>query len=459
MKLYNTLTRKKEEFKPIKPKEVGMYCCGPTVYNYAHLGNLRSFVFEDILKRALVYNNYKVNHIMNITDVGHLTSDADEGEDKMLKGAKREKKTVWQIADFYTKAFFEDIKKLNILKPDKTPKATEHIQEMINIIKILEKKGYTYQSGGNIYFNTKKFKNYSKLARLKLTNQKERVNKDKNKKNPTDFVLWFTKSKFQNQEMKWDSPWGKGYPGWHIECSAMSSKYLGKQFDIHCGGIDHIPVHHTNEIAQSECAFDKKPWVKYWLHNEFLLINNGKMSKSINNFLTLKSLEDKNIPPLALRYFFFTAHYRKKLNLTEKSIQSAKNSLEKLQHQVNLLKESKEIKTNPKLVKKYKESFINAINDDLNIPKALALTWDLLKDNQLSAKDKYNLLKDFDKVFGLNLNKTKESIPEEIKKLISQREKARKNKDFKKADEIRNKIQDKGYLIEDSKQGARVRKK
>ncbi|MEK6845573.1 MAG: cysteine--tRNA ligase, partial [Nanoarchaeota archaeon] len=269
--LYNTLSRKKEEFVPLDKKEVRLYTCGPTVYNYAHIGNLRAYLFEDWLKRVLLFNGYRVNHVMNITDVGHLTSDADTGEDKMLKGAKREGKTVWEVAEFYTRAFQKDIQKLNILSPTIWCKATEHIKEQIELIKKLEKKGFTYVAGGNVYFDTSKLKDYGKLARLDLTAEKTakaRVEKDANKRNPHDFVLWFTKSKFQEQEMKWASPWGSaGYPGWHIECSAMSMKYLGEQFDIHCGGIDHIQVHHTNEIAQSEAATGKKPWVKYWLHN------------------------------------------------------------------------------------------------------------------------------------------------------------------------------------------------
>src|SRR3989344_6571705 len=299
---YNTLSRKKESFVPIKKGKVGIYTCGPTVYNYAHIGNLRSYIFEDLLKRTLLFNNFKVRQVMNITDVGHLTSDADSGIDKMLLGAKRENKSVLQIAGFYTEAFKEDIKKLNLIFPDYFPKATEHIKEQIELIRKLEKKGFTYAAGGNVYFNTGKLKDYGKLARLDLKAQKyERVEKDTHKKNHSDFVLWFTKSKFQDQELKWSSPWGKegGYPGWHIECSAMALKYLGEQFDIHCGGIDHIPVHHTNEIAQSEAAIGKKPWVKYWLLNEFLVIHSGdRMAKSGENFITLSTLESRGFDAL-----------------------------------------------------------------------------------------------------------------------------------------------------------------
>src|SRR3989338_6691692 len=296
--LYNTLTRTKEPFLPLKGKEVGLYTCGPTVYHYAHIGNLRSYIFEDILKRTLVWNGFTVKHVMNITDVGHLTSDADEGEDKMLKGARREKKTVWEIAEFYTDAFKRDIKKLHILYPSIWCRATDHISEQIALIQQLEKKGLTYVAGGNVYFDTSKLKDYGKLAQLDMSQkkahvEKARVDKDKNKKHAQDFVLWFTKSKFEDQAMKWQSPWGQeGYPGWHIECSAMASKYLGEQFDIHCGGIDHISVHHTNEIAQSEAVTGKKPWVKYWLHGEFLNIKDSKMAKSGENFITLQTLAD-----------------------------------------------------------------------------------------------------------------------------------------------------------------------
>src|SRR3989344_3998841 len=330
--LFNTLSRKKEPFVPIKKGRVGMYTCGPTVYNYAHLGNLRSYIFEDLLKRTLLFNNFKVRQVMNITDVGHLTSDADAGMDKMLIGAKRENKSVLQIAEFYTKAFKEDLSRLSIIPPDIWCKATEHIKEQVSLIKKLEKKGFTYSAGGNIYFDTSKLKDYGKLARLNLNAQKyERVEKDTNKRNPSDFVLWFTKSKFQDQELKWSSPWGSsGYPGWHIECSAMAIKYLGSQFDIHCGGIDHIPVHHTNEIAQSEAAIGKKPWVRYWLHNEFLVLEGQKMAKSGENFITLSALQEKGFDPLDYRYFCLGTHYRKPLMFGFEALEGARNARKKL---------------------------------------------------------------------------------------------------------------------------------
>lgn len=461
MKLYNTLTRKKEVFKPLK-EVVGLYTCGPTVYNYAHIGNLRSYIFEDVLKRVLLFNGFKVKHVMNITDVGHLTSDADEGEDKMLKGAKREKKTVWQVADFYTKAFQNDIQKLNILDPDVWCKATEHIKEQIELIERLEKKGFTYQAGGNVYFDTSKLKDYGKLARLDLSKEgKSRIEKDKYKKHPHDFVLWFTKSKFSEQEMKWKSPWGKvGYPGWHIECSTMSMKYLGEQFDIHCGGIDHISVHHTNEIAQSEAAAGKKPWVKYWLHNEFLVLAQGeKMAKSGENFITLNSLEKKGFAALDYRYFCLGTHYRNPLMFSYDALESAKAARKKLIEKVLEFKDSRHNGDNKVLQKKYLSNFTKEISDDLNTAKALAVMWEILKDEKLNNHDKYFLLLEFDKIFGLNLAKVeKEKIPAAVKKLAEERLKARLAKDWKKADELRSKIEKLGYVVGDTKEGFIVKK-
>jgi len=343
--LYNTLTRRREKFVPLTKGKAGLYTCGPTVYNYAHIGNLRSYIFEDLLKRVLIWNGYNVKHVMNITDVGHLTSDADVGEDKMLLAALREKKSVWKIAEYYTKSFKKDMKKLNILPPDIWSKATDHIPEQIELIQTLEKKGFTYIAGGNVYFNTSKLNDYGKLAQLKLDAEMQaRIKDDKNKKNPHDFVLWFTKSKFEAQEMKWHSPWGKeGYPGWHLECSAMAMKYLGKQFDIHCGGIDHVPVHHTNEIAQSEAATGKKPWVKYWLHNEFLVLSQGeKMAKSGGNFITLSTLEEKGFHPLDYRYFCLGTHYRKPLMFSYEALEGARSTTKKLVEKVLDLKKSKD---------------------------------------------------------------------------------------------------------------------
>jgi cysteinyl-tRNA synthetase len=312
MQLYNTMTRSVEDFKPLEDKKVKLYACGPTVYNYAHIGNLRTYVFEDILRRSLEYFGYSVIHVMNVTDVGHLVGDNDDGEDKMVKSSRETGKSVYEIADFYTRAFFQDTGKLNIKQPSIACRATEHIQEMIALVQRLERKGHTYFSGGNVYFSIDTFPEYGSLARLELDAllSGTRIAVDQNKRNPKDFVLWFTKSKFENQAMTWDSPWGRGYPGWHLECSAMSMKYLGEQFDIHCGGTDHIPVHHTNEIAQSEAATGKSPWVRYWLHGEFLLDDTGKMSKSKGEFLTLPYLEKQGYSPLDYRYFCLGAHYR-----------------------------------------------------------------------------------------------------------------------------------------------------
>jgi cysteinyl-tRNA synthetase len=459
LKLYNSLSRKKEDFISIKKGNVGLYTCGPTVYNFAHIGNLRTYIFEDILRRVLELNDFKVNHVMNITDVGHLTSDADIGEDKMLKGARREKKTVWEISESYTKAFKDDIKKLNILFPTIWCKATDHIKEQIDLIKQLEENGFTYISGGNVYFDTSKLEDYGKLTRLDLSAEKKsRVKEDKNKKNSHDFVLWFTKSKFQDQEMKWDSPFGKGYPGWHVECSAMASKYLGEQFDIHCGGIDHLQVHHTNEIAQSEAAFGKKPWVNFWLHGEFLVISGGKkMAKSGDNFLTIAVLENKGFDPLDYRYFCLGTHYRNPLTFSYDALLGAQVARKKLQEKVWTLKELG-LSLSSKLSKKaqeYFDKFENFVNGDLNVPRGLALTWDILKNKELLDVDKLSLVLKFDEVLGLKLDqeKVKLNVPDDVIVLAKDRESARKAKDWTKADELRDKIKAKGYIISDGKDG------
>jgi cysteinyl-tRNA synthetase len=457
MKVFNTLSQKKEIFKPLG-NTVGLYTCGPTVYHYAHIGNLRSFIFEDILKRTLLFNDYKVKHVMNITDVGHLTSDGDSGEDKMLKGAKREKKTVWEIAEFYTTAFKQDISKLNIISPKVWSKATDHIQEQIDMVTQLEKKGFTYTSGGNVYFDTSKQKDYGKLVRLDLKGEmKSRVKKDVNKKNPHDFVLWFTKSKYSDQSMKWDSPWGNGYPGWHIECSAMASKYLGKQFDIHCGGMDLAPIHHTNEIAQSEAAYGKK-WVKYWMHSEFLVLSKGKkMSKSTGDFLTLSVLEDKGFNALDYRYFCLGTHYRNPLMFSIGAMESARNARKKLFDRVLLLKGSKHEKSH-NTGKKYLKQFTSEINDDLNTSKCLAVMWDVLK-SDLSDHVKYLLILEFDKVLGFNLGSLKKvEVPASVKKLAEERLEARNSKDWKKSDKLRDKIVKLGYSVADTKDGYEISK-
>jgi len=461
IKLFNTLGRKKEEFKPIKAGFVGIYTCGPTVYNYAHIGNLRTYVFEDILKRVFLFNDFKVKHVMNITDVGHLTSDADEGEDKLEIGAKREGKKPEEIAQFYTQAFKSDIKHLNILDPDIWCKATEHVPEMIELIKKIEKNGYSYISGGNVYFDTAKFKDYGKLANLKVDELKAgaRIDVDDNKRSPHDFVLWFTESKFKGHLQNWKSPWGEGFPGWHIECSAMSMKYLGENFDIHCGGIDHIPVHHSNEIAQAEAATGKK-WVNYWIHGEFLVMDKGKMAKSAGGFITLQTLIDKGINPLVYRFFCLGTHYRMPLTFSWEAIEGANNAYKTLKNRIAMLKKDNTSLDHNGKKKHYEDEFLKRVNDDLNMPQAVALLNDMIKDSELGSKEKLELVEKFDKVFGLELLKEEEvDVPDEINKLVKQREEARKNKDFKLADKIRNDIAAKGFVLEDTADGIRVKKK
>ncbi len=450
LKLFNTLGRKKQEFKPIKDMQIGIYSCGPTVYWYQHIGNLRSYIFADILKRVLIYNGFKVKHVMNITDVGHLTSDADEGEDKIEKAAQKEGKKVEDIANYYWNVFKEDFKKLNIIEPDIWCKATEHIKEQIELIKKLENKGYTYKTSDGIYFDTSKFKDYGKLALLK----KEGLEAGKRisigeKRNKTDFALW----KFSDQpgirQQEWNSPWGIGFPGWHIECSAMSSKYLGEQFDIHTGGEDHIPIHHTNEIAQSECAFGKKSWVRYWLHGAFLMFKSEKVSKSKGGLFTISELEEKGYKPLDYRYFCLTAHYRKQLNFTLENLDSAKTSLKRLK---NIIRETKD---NGQINEEYLEEFEKSINNDLDMPTAISVLWKLIRDE--NAKGKIGTIKQMDKVFGLDLLKKEEiKARVEIKKLVKERDEARKKKNFKLADEIREKIKKLGYKIDDMKDGVKI---
>jgi cysteinyl-tRNA synthetase len=447
LRLYNTLTRKKEIFKAINKNSVGLYTCGPTVYNYAHIGNLRTYIFEDILKRVLFYNNYKIKHVMNITDVGHLTSDADTGEDKLEKGAKREGKTAWEIAEFYTRAFKDDLKKLNIIPPEIWCKATDNIKEQINLIKRLEKKEFTYKTEDGIYFDTSKLKDYGKLFGLKKEKLKSGIRIEiKDKKNITDFALWKFSPKDKKRDMEWKSDFGTGFPGWHIECSAMSMKHLGETFDIHCGGIDHIQVHHTNEIAQSEGATGKK-FVNYWLHGEFLILKNEKMAKSGDNFITLNTLIKNGYGPLEYRYLCLTAHYKSPLEFNYENLDSAKNGLNRLKSKILEFKDKKGRLNNHKI---YEKKFLEFINDDLNTPKALALLWGLIDDKNLTNQDKYILALKFDKIFGLDLGKeNKEKIPKEIIKLAEEREKARKEKNWQKSDKLREEIKNMGYLVED----------
>ena len=458
IQVYNTMSKRVENFKPLKEKEVGIFTCGPTVYWYAHIGNLRAYVFADILKRMFMYNGYKVKHVMNITDVGHLISDSDTGEDKMEKAKEREGKSAWDIAKFYEKAFFEDTKKLNIIKPEVVARATEEIDAQIELIKKIEENGYTYQIEDGVYFDTSKLKDYGKLINLDVTKLKAgaRVEMVEGKKNPTDFALWKFSPKDKKRDMEWDSPWGIGFPGWHIECSAMSMKYLGETFDVHTGGIDHIPIHHTNEIAQSVAANGVEP-VKYWLHNEFLIEKDGKMSKSEGKILVLSVLLEKGYSAIDYRYLLLTSSYRKQLFFTWEGLNSAKNTMEKLRKIVLEIK-SEEGKVN----EVYKKEFNSAINDDLNTPVGLAVMWKMLKDENLNNEDKYQTLLDFDKVLGLELDKIEEEkveVPEDIKILISKRDEARKNKNWELSDKIREEIKSKGFIVEDTKEGTKVIKK
>ncbi|MHC6179898.1 cysteine--tRNA ligase [Clostridium sp. JNZ X4-2] len=459
--IYNTMSRKKEKFIPVHKGKVGIYTCGPTVYNYAHIGNLRTYIFEDLLKKSFEYDSYKVKHVMNVTDVGHLQSDSDTGEDKMQIGAERENKTVWEIAKFYEDAFFEDCNKLNIKRPNVICKATDHIQDMINLIKTLEEKGYTYIANGNVYYSIDKFKNYNKLAHLSMEELEagSRVEVDENKKNPLDFVLWFTNSKFKNQIMQWDSPWGRGFPGWHIECSAMSLKYLGDTIDVHCGGVDHIPVHHTNEIAQSEAAVGHT-CVNYWMHGEFLVINGGKMSKSSGGFLTLSKIQEQGFSPLDYRYFCLQSRYRKQLIFSYSALKQAQSSYNKLKDKIASIVSS--VKENERkdeeLINKYKSRFKEQIGDDLNIPNAFTVLFQVIKSTELTNREKEILIESFDTVFSLDLlkidnNKLDDIDVNLVDKLIAEREEARNNKDWVKADEIRDKLKDMNIDILDSKNG------
>jgi len=462
LKFYNTLTRKKEPFVPIKEGYAKIYSCGPTVYWYQHIGNLRTYIFVDILKRVLLYNNYRVYHVMNVTDVGHLTSDEDTGEDKIEKAAKREGKKASEIASFYLKVFREDLKKLNIGEPDIWCKATEHIPDMINLIKKLIEKKYAYRTFDGIYFDTSKFKNYGKLARLKKESLKAGARVEmRDKKHKTDFALWKFSEKPGLRQQEWNSPWGIGFPGWHIECSAMSMKYLGETFDIHTGGEDHIPVHHTNEIAQSEAATGKK-FVNYWMHASFLTFKGEKVSKSKGGLYTISELEKEGFDPLSFRYMCLTAHYRTQLDFSIENLQAAQNAFEKLKNKVLEIKNNLNLKEiSQDTINKYKEKFLDIINDDLNMPKALAFLWTVLKDKKLRNSEKYSLILDFDRIFALDLDQLRQEqvkIPGEIKKLLEEREKARKNKDFGLADKLRDEIKAKGYIIEDTSEGTRVKK-
>ena len=460
IKFYNTLTRKKEEFIPINAKEVRIYSCGPTVYYFAHIGNLRAYLFMDNLRRVLKYNGYKLKHVMNITDVGHLVSDADEGEDKMMKAARRENKNPYEIAEFYMNAFLKDIDKLNIDRPEIVARATEHIDVMEEYVKKIIENGYTYQTEDTIYFDTSKLDKYGVLSNRNVEDQKAgaRVEFDKNKKNISDFALWIKAP--ENHIMKWDSFFGKSYPGWHLECSAMSYKYLGEEFDIHTGGVDHIPIHHENEIAQSKGFCGKIP-AHYWMHVEFLQVNGGKMSKSLNNLYTLKDLEEKGYEPLVYRMFNYTSNYRAQINFTFEAMDAAKIALNRLREGYLKHSQGNEDVTNEQ-IEDYEKRFLEAINDDLNMPVAMSIVWEIIR-NPKKSKKLQNLLLKFDEVLGLDLknyskNKTSD-FPEEINKLLLQRNEARKNKNWEESDRIRDILIKKGYLVKDNKEGTILEKK
>ncbi len=490
LKILNTLSGGKEPFTPIEPAEVGIYTCGPTVYGSPHIGNLRAYIFADTLRRTLEYLGYKVKQVVNITDVGHLVGDESEGEDKLEKGARATGRSVWDVARGYEKEFIEALKKLNIEMPAAFPRATEHIREQSEMIRTLSKKGFTYEISDGIYFDTSKFEGYGKLSGQKLEEKEAgaRVEIKGEKKHPADFALWkFCVGENLDHTMRWDFKSGSdlsaephlteeenrkkkiGFPGWHIECSAMSVKYLGERFDIHTGGVDHIPVHHENEIAQSEAAFGHS-FVNYWMHNEFILVDGGKMSKSLGNTYTLDDLRNKwGISPLAFRYFCLTAHYRSKLNFTEEAIEAAQTGYLRLLMRAGELRPSAITENiTQENTKKYEQSFKDALEDDLNTPRALAVLFDSLKDEEISRSSKITLIKEFDKVLGLNL--LEESAAEYIKKSIydkldasakrkvDEREEAREQKDYVKADSVRKELASLGYLVEDTPEGPRVTK-
>lgn len=454
VKLFNTLTRKIEEFKPISEGKVGLYECGPTVYQYAHIGNLRTYIFGDVLRRVLEFNGYQVKEVMNITDVGHLTSDADTGEDKLEQEANKVGESAWELSEKYASAFVLDLKNLNIILPEIMPKATDHITDQVELIQKLEKKGFTYQTSDGVYFDTAKLDDYGKLARLNLAGQRAslRVEENPEKKSSHDFALWKFSTSGQKRQMEWGSPWGIGFPGWHIECSAMSTKYLGQPFDIHTGGIDHIPVHHTNEIAQSEVAYGK-PLANYFLHGEFLVWGkNNKMGKSLGNIVTLAKLIEQGYDPISYRYLTLTAHYRSKLNFSFEALQAAQNALQVLRQTVSSLPAPTTVNSS------YEAEFKERINDDLDMPGALALIWAVVK-SDLPGEIKVATMIRFDEVLGLNLASARVKIDLTAQKLITEREEARFKKDFSRADLLRVQLEEMGYLLRDTPGGPRWFKK
>ena len=474
MQLYNSLSHKKEDFKTNEPGKVNMYTCGPTVYHFAHIGNLRSYIMEDILEKYLRYSGYDVKRVMNITDVGHLSSDADTGEDKMVKGAKRENKTVMDIARFYTDAFFKDCEKLNIKKPDVVEPATNCIEEFIAMVQGLLEKDFAYIAGGNVYFDTSKLDEYYVFNKHDseelMVGVRDGVEEDNNKRNKNDFVLWFTKSKFEEQALKWDSPWGVGYPGWHIECSAISLKHLGEHLDIHCGGIDNAFPHHTNEIAQSEAYIGHK-WCNYWFHVLHLNTNSGKMSKSTGEFLTVSLLEEKGYNPLAYRFFCLQSHYRKSLVFSYENLDNAQGAFNKLLAKIATLKDDESEAIDENAVKELTEKFKAALDNDINTSLGVTVLYDVLK-AKTNDKTKLFLLNDFDRVLSLSLldeaKKLKESKKEEasapaadddfskyVEEQLALRAEAKKNKNWAEADRIRDELTQKGVKILDTPDGAK----
>ena len=459
MKIYNTLSKKIEEFVPNVEGQVKMYTCGPTVYHYAHIGNLRTYIFEDVLEKGLKYLGYDVKRAMNITDVGHLTSDADTGEDKMLKGAQREGKTVYEIAEFYTEAFLNDMKDLNIKIPETIEKASDNIDVYIEMIEKMLADDYAYISNGNVYFDISKAKDYYQLSGKNpedlMIGVRDTVEEDKAKRNPADFVLWFTLSKFENQAMKWDSPWGVGYPGWHIECSGINYKVFGEYLDIHCGGVDNIFPHHTNEIAQSE-AFVGHKWCNYWCHGAYLNDETGKMSKSKGEFLTVSLLKSKGYSPIDYRFFCLNSHYRNPLTFTFESLDGARKALKRLKSKTLALKDEGNLDN--EVFTKYDELYKEALSNDLNTSSMITILYDVLKDESLNDKTKLELVKSFDKVLSLDLLKEEESVIDtDLEKMIQEkiveRKEAKKNKDFATADKIRDELLEQGIKLIDTREG------
>lgn len=461
--LTNSLTRKKEKFIPLTDGKVGIYSCGPTVYDYASIGNFRTYTSADILLRVFKYNGYKVKYIMNLTDVGHLTGDnlgdADIGEDRLVKAAKKERKTAWEIAEYYTQAFFKDFEKVNLEKPEKFVKATDHIDEQVDLVRRLEEKGLTYRTSDGIYFDTIAFeektgKKYGELSILDRIKEGARVEVNPEKRNPRDFALWKFSPKDEKRDMEWNSPWGVGFPGWHIECSAMSMKYLGETFDIHVGGEDLRSTHHPNEIAQSEGATGKK-FVKYWIHGAFLKVDGGRMGKSLGNVYTISDIEKRGFDPLVLRYFYLIGKYNEPVNFTWESLGAAQKALNRLR---SLVVGLKSLAGGERKTEEYSQRFIQALNDDLNTPQALAVLWEMLKSN-IPGQDKYNLAISFDEVLGLKVDQVKQvlHVSQEAEQLVKQREKLRKEGKFKEADEVRKKIYDLGFRVEDTAKGSKLK--